>query len=68
MPIFANDQMDMVCYFFSSLTRFLFVKLICLVSVISCFCSSSGIHLGMAIYTCLLSSKLNHRLQILIMI
>lgn len=68
MPVFANDQMDMICYFFSFLTRFLFVKLICLVLVISCFLSSSEIHLGVAIYTCLLSLKLNHRLQILIMV
>ena len=60
--------MDLIhSIFFFFLTRIFVVKLVCLALVISCYCflSDSETYLGVAVHTCLLNLKLNHRLQIL---
>lgn len=64
MPIFANYQIDMICsiFFFSF---FFLTRIFVCQAGLPCFFSSSEICLGVAVYTFLLSLKVNHRLHIL---
>lgn len=62
MPIFANYQIDLFLFLFF-LIRIFVCQAVCL--VLFTISSDFEICIGAAIYTCLLSSKLNHRLQML---